>query len=62
MSLLLVYDFGVDLSGSYVFVGEHLADGVDVGSAAEEQGSVGVTALVEYTRQSKEKRIGENKT
>ena len=47
MSLLLVYDFGVDLSGSYVFVGEHLADGVDVSSAAEEQGSVGVTEAVE---------------
>ena len=47
LAFLFVYYFGVDLSGSYVLVGEHLAYCVDVGSVAEEQGGVGVTEAVE---------------
>lgn len=47
LAFLFVYYFGVDLSSSYVFVGEHFADGVDVGSVAQEQGGVGVTEAVE---------------
>lgn len=47
LAFLFIYYFGVDLCGSYVFVGEHLTYCVDVGSVAEEQGGVGVAEAVE---------------
>lgn len=47
LAFLFIYYFGVDLSCSYVLVGEHFADCVDVGSVAQEQSGVGVTEAVE---------------
>ena len=46
-SLVLVHYLGVDLGCSDILVGEHLADYVDVGAGAEEEGGVGVAEAVE---------------
>ena len=45
--LLLIDKVGVYLGGADVLVGEHLADGVDVGSSGYEQGGVCVAEAVE---------------
>ena len=46
-SLVLVHYLGVDLGSSDILVGEHLADHVDVGAGAEEEGGVSVTEAVD---------------
>ena len=45
--LLLAHEVGVDLCGADVLVGEHLADGVDVGTSGNHEGCVGVAEAVE---------------
>ena len=45
--LFLIDKVGVYLCGADILVGEHLADGVDVGSSGYEKCGVGVAAHVE---------------
>ena len=45
--LFLIDKVGIYLGGADVLVGEHLADGVDVGSSGYEKGGVGVAGPME---------------
>lgn len=59
---LFVYDMRINLRGFDVSMSHQRLDGVYVNSIFQQQRSVAMAATMEYTRQSKEKRIGENKT
>lgn len=58
ITLTLINNVSINLSGLYIRMSKHSFNGIDVGITFELQSCEGVTAAMEYTRQSKQQRTG----
>jgi hypothetical protein len=54
--LFLIYNLGIHLSGSYIGMPQHFANGINVRSSSQLKGSVAVPKAMESDRLRKEKQ------
>lgn len=60
ITLTLINNVSINLSGLYIRMSKHSFNGIDVGITFELQSCEGVTAAMESDRHCKEKRRGED--